>query len=43
MVKGRSRSEFHLTEAVTEAMKTLSANTEAQLNVDCIDGEKDLS
>lgn len=42
-VKGRPRGEFRLAQALTSAMKTLSANTEARLSVDCIDGDKDVA
>lgn len=42
-VEGRPRAEFRLAKALTSAMKTLSANKEARLSVDCIDGDKDLA
>lgn len=42
-VKGRPRAEFRVVKALTSAMKTLSANKEARLSVDCIDGDKDLA
>lgn len=42
-VKGRPRAEFRLAKALTSAMKTLSANKEARLSVDCIDGDRDLA
>ena len=41
-VKGRPRAEFRLTQAVVSAVKTLSANKEARLSVECIDGDKDI-
>eukprot|EP00752_Nemacystus_decipiens_P014332 g12751.t1 len=43
VVKGRPRAEFRLAKALTSAMKTLSANKEARLSVDCIDGDRDLA
>eukprot|EP00903_Cladosiphon_okamuranus_P006417 g6281.t1 len=42
-VKGRPRAEFRVVKALTSAMKTLSANKEARLSVDCIDGDRDLA
>lgn len=42
-VKGRPRAEFRLAKALTSAMKTLSANKEARVSVDCIDGDRDLA
>lgn len=42
-VKGRARAEFRLSKALTSAIKTLSANKEARLSVDCIDGDRDLA
>ncbi|CAN0010811.1 unnamed protein product, partial [Hapterophycus canaliculatus] len=42
-VEGRPRAEFRLAKALTSAIKTLSANQEARLSVECIDGDKDLS
>lgn len=42
-VKGRPRAEFRVVKALTSAIKTLSANKEARLSVDCIDGDRDLA
>ncbi|CAM9961675.1 unnamed protein product [Discosporangium mesarthrocarpum] len=42
-VKGSTRALFRLGKAVSAAVKTLSANTEAFVSVDCIDGENDVS
>lgn len=42
-VKGSARAEFRLAKAIGSAMKTLSANMEARLSVECIDGDRDFS